>query len=682
MNQSFANPDAGASAAERALRFRDDIQGLRAVAVLGVLIFHMERGWLPGGFAGVDVFFVISGFLISRIILAECAAGQFSLARFYERRAKRILPALLVVVIFVGAYGWLRSDPAQFRMIGAHMMGNSYFTVNFWLMRQATEGYFAPDALSKPLLHLWSLSIEEQFYLVWALVAPALFFFGRRAAAFGVLAIFAGSLAYCLVLTPINPVDAFYLPWTRGWELALGALLAVREVFFLKRLPYPARATANIGAALGIALMLGTYLFVRETDAFPGWRAMLPTAGCALVIACPGATWTTALLRSRAAGFVGAISYPLYLWHWPLFAFARSTLEGAPTPTLMLALGALAFALATLTYLAVERPLDRPFRAHRNAVALSLAALLAATGLFGRQVYADDGLPGRFPPLVAKIFTDIGGARSPLASCLYDREPLQYPLAEQRVRAARYFSEHGCLNVDPKKPTVMVVGDLHAAHLIDGISALLGARANLVVLTATYCAPLMEHVAIGAGEAGTERCQAINDVVFDRIRALKPDLLIVGAFFDEFLRERTFLYPFYAEALEKAAKGLHDEGVPAILVAGQVPTWSPWMRILVGREILERGSASEFSRVGLDAQSLAVDRDLKARRWDGATYVSQAASLCGDEGCRRLVGPDLPADMLSFDYGHYTARGSDFAVRTIFAPLIERALAEAWAGRK
>jgi peptidoglycan/LPS O-acetylase OafA/YrhL len=405
LDQSLGNSGADVSAAEKSLKYRDDIQGLRALAVLGVVVFHMNRGWLPGGFAGVDVFFVISGFLISRIILAECAAGQFSLVRFYERRAKRILPALLVVVAFVGAWGWLRSDPAQFREIGAHILGNSYFTVNFWLIRQATEGYFATDALSKPLLHLWSLSIEEQFYVLWALLLPALFFFSARVAGLAIVAIFLASLAYCVILTPINPVDAFYLPWTRGWELALGALLAFREVFLLNRLPYPSRTKANAGAALGVALMLGTYVLLKETDGFPGWLALLPTAGCALVIATPGSTWATALLRNRIAGFVGAISYPLYLWHWPLFAFARGTPGVYPTAAVMLALGALAFALSALTYRFIERPLDGPFHAHRNAVALALVAALAATGLFGRQVYAGDGFPGRFPPLVSKIFT-------------------------------------------------------------------------------------------------------------------------------------------------------------------------------------------------------------------------------------------------------------------------------------
>ena len=224
----------------------------------------------------------------------------------------------------------------------------------------------------------------------------------------------------------------------------------------------------------------------------------------------------------------------------------------------------------------------------------------------------------------------------------------------------------------------MLVGNSHAAHLLEGLSELLRGRANLVALTATYCAPLMEHVVIGAGEAGTARCQAINDFVVDKIQTLKPDVLLVGVYFEEFMRERTFLYPGYVDALVKALRHLHEQSAASIIVAGQVPTWSPWMRILIGREVLDRGSASEFSKVGLNADSLSVDDKLSLQNWgDGVTYVSQASSLCTEDGCRRLVGPQLPEDMLSFDYGHYTARGSEFAVKTMFAPLIDAALEKA-----
>jgi peptidoglycan/LPS O-acetylase OafA/YrhL len=667
------------SSAEISLKFRADIQGLRALAVLGVVIFHMNRGWLPGGFVGVDIFYVISGFLISRIILAECAAGQFSLWRFYARRAKRILPALLIVVVCVGIYGWFRSDPAQFRETGAHMMGNSYFTVNFWLLRQATEGYFAEVSNAKILLHLWSLSIEEQFYLVWAALLPIFFLVARRWIGGMIIAALAASLGYCLYLTPIDSVEAFYLPWARGWELAIGALLVYREVFLLRALPYPGRGVANLGAGLGVLLMLGALLLLSENQPFPGWRATIPTLGCALVIAHPGATWASAGLRTSVAGFFGLVSYPLYLWHWPLLAYARSTPGIWPTAGVTLALGGLAVLVAALTYRWVERPLDGPFRRRRNVVALVLVGLLALTGLVGRQIYAADGYPGRFPPLVSRIFTFIASPTAPLPFCLYDREKQTYPLAEQRARTERYFADHGCLAIaDKTKPTIMLVGDSHAAHLIGGLAERYSGKANLIVLTATYCTPLVENVRIGAGEAATTRCQAINDFVFDSIRAIKPDVLVVGAYFEQYLKGRAFLYPGFTDALLQSVRQLHDDGVTSIVVAGQVPLWSPWMRILVGREVLDTGSAKEFSKVGLNPGSLEIDGELKALDWGpGATYVSQVSGLCGAEGCRRLVGPQLPEDMLASDYGHYTARGSVFAVRTMFAKAIDEALARA-----
>ncbi len=180
MDKALDTSDLTAARAGRDLGFRQDINGLRALAVLGVVAFHADRALVPGGFAGVDVFFVISGFLISRIILSECAAGHFSLATFYAKRAKRILPALLVMLAAVWVVGWFRTAPTQFRDIGGGLLGNSYFTVNFWLLRLAgVGGYFGGDSSARPLLHLWSLSIEEQFYLVWSVLLLAAFRLNR-----------------------------------------------------------------------------------------------------------------------------------------------------------------------------------------------------------------------------------------------------------------------------------------------------------------------------------------------------------------------------------------------------------------------------------------------------------------------------------------------------------------------
>jgi peptidoglycan/LPS O-acetylase OafA/YrhL len=680
LDKALETPDLIAARAGAKLDFRDDINGLRALAVLGVVVFHADRAWLPGGFAGVDIFFVISGFLISRIILAQCAAGRFSLAMFYARRAKRILPALLVAVSFVWVVGWFMAAPTQFRDIGGGLLGNSYFTINFWLMRLAgVGGYFGADATTKPLLHLWSLSIEEQFYLVWSVLLLALFKLERRLVLIVILSVFGASFAFSVALTSVDPIAAFYLPWTRAWELALGALIAYREVFWLDALPYPSRRIANIGAGAGIALMLGAFLFLNETRPFPGWLAAIPTAGCALVIANPGSLPGEVALGNRVAGFFGAISYPLYLWHWPLFAFARIWPGVLPTTPVLFALAGVAVALAALTYRLIEQPIAIPFRRRPFATALVLVGLLALTGLVGKLTYDAKGFPSRFPPLVDRIFDYAanGAEGQPLTQCFYQRDEARYSLDEERKRAASFFEAHHCAAIaDPLKPTILIVGDSHAAHLFAGLQEVYGAKANLLTISSVFCVPLVEHVAMDQGVAGTPRCRAINDYAFDAIRAIKPDVLIVGGYFAQYDHEANWRYPGYLDALVAGARRLHGEGVRSIIVAGQVPTWAPVLPILVGRDVLERGAAAEFSWVGVRPDSLETDRELAAKDWgEGVRYLSQAAKLCGADGCRRLIGENLPEDLLAVDYGHYSLKGSVFAVRTILAPVIDSELA-------
>jgi len=681
LDKALDTPDIAAARAGRDLDFRKDINGLRALAVLGVVAFHADRALVPGGFAGVDVFFVISGFLITRIILSECAAGRFSLMMFYAKRARRILPALILVVSLVWIVGWFRAAPTQFRDIGGGLLGNSYFTVNFWLLRLAgVTGYFGADSSTKPLLHLWSLSIEEQFYLVWSVLLLALFSLARKLLPALVFGIFLASLTACVILTPIDPIGAFYLPWTRAWELALGALLAYREVFLLEALPYPARNVANIGAGLGVALMLGAFFLMSEAQPFPGWRAAIPTAGCALVIAHPRSLAGEIALGNRVAGFFGVISYPLYLWHWPLFAFAHIWPGVIPTPAVMFALAAAAVVLATLTFRLIEAPVAALFRRRPFAVAFALAAMLAATGVAGRITYDAKGFPARFPPLVARIFDfDVNGAQGKrLMQCFYQRDDRAYPLEEERLRAARFFEDNRCGEKDdPGKTTILVVGDSHAAHLFAGLTEAFAGKANLMTLSSVFCAPLVEHVAMDAGVAGTPRCRAINDYVFERIRAIRPDVLLVAGYFAQYAHEANWRYPDYLDALVEGARRLHRDGVRSIVVAGQVPTWAPILPILVGRDVLERGEAPEFSRIGVRPDSLETDRTLAGKDWgEGVVYVSQAEKLCGADGCRRLVGDNLPEDLLAVDYGHYSVKGSIFAVKTILAPVIEAEIAK------
>jgi hypothetical protein len=438
---------------------------------------------------------------------------------------------------------------------------------------------------------------------------------------------------------------------------------------------------ANIGAGIGMALMLAGFWLLQETQAFPGWRALIPTLGCALVIAYPGSVWGNFVLGNSVAAFLGLVSYPLYLWHWPLFVFSRTRPGAISTPGVMVALAGLAVVLAAVTYTFVERPLDAPFRVRRYAVGLCLVAALVITGLAGRQIYNGHGFPDRFPPLVARVFTYAkgGGPVGPLSQCFYDQAAVRYPIEEERERAERYFDQHQCTVIKEKtKPTIMVVGDSHAADLLTGVAEVFGAKANIITLLATFCAPLIEEINPRAGGTSTPRCQAISDYVFQRIRAVKPDVLLVGSYFSHYTNDQDWVYPDYLNAFVKNMRRLRQDGVHSIVVAGEVPTWTPWMPILVGRDILDSGSTPEFSAVGVRAESLATDKALSAKDWgEGVVYVSQAAKLCDIRGCRRLVGPTPPEDMLSVDYGHYTANGSIFAVKNILGPVIEAEIAKA-----
>lgn len=662
--------------------FRPDINGLRALAVLGVVAFHAQHNWLPGGFAGVDVFFVISGFLITRIILSEQQAQKFSLALFYAKRAKRILPALLLVTFSVWGLGWLWADPHRFRMIGGHIEASSFFTVNLALLREAASGgYFGQDSSAIPLLHLWSLSIEEQFYLVWPALMLGAGALGRRAFAPAIALVALLSLVFSLYMTPRDPIAAFYLPWGRAWELALGGLLAWREVFVLHRAPHPPKPWSELGAGAGVALILAAYGLLDESQSFPGWRAAIPALGCALVIAHPGSTLGRTLLGNRVAQVFGKISYPLYLWHWPLFAFAHIHPGVDLGPRNMLALSALAAVLAVLTTFAVELPVDRLFRRRPAAVALTLVALLAASGLLGRETRRHDGFAARFSPEVVAIFNFAhnGSEVRSLLSCFYQNDKTPHPLDEERAKIAQFFDANQCARKnDPQKPTILIVGDSHAAHLFAGMERAFGARANLLTLTATYCMPLIEHVPVGQGVGGTPRCQAINEQIFARIREIKPDILVVGAYFSSYLNDRAWLYPDYLTDLAKNIHRLEADGLSHIVIAGQVPTWTPFMPTAIGLDVDAGRPPAEFSAEGVRPESLQTDALLRRIDWGpGATYVSQAEKLCRDGACRQLVGPHLPNDMLAIDYGHYSFEGSIFAVENFLRPVIDPLLAAA-----
>jgi len=328
-------------------KYRPDVDGLRALAVLGVVGFHSFPSRVPGGFTGVDIFFVISGFLISGILLDNLERGNFSFAGFYNRRIKRIFPALLVVFLATYAFGWCALLGDEYKQLGKHIAGGTAFISNFILWNES--GYFDNAAAAKPLLHLWSLGVEEQFYALWPITLWLAWKYRLNllAITIGIAAI---SFAINIAQASADPAAAFYSPLTRFWEVMLGAILAYsilheqehkiaalgwKFVAFLGLSDRRNRPIAveqrlrTIQSIVGAMLLSVAVFLVSEKTTFPEW-AVLPTIGTLLIISAGPKAWLNrVVLSNRVLVWLGLISYPLYLWHWPLLSFAR-IIQGAP----------------------------------------------------------------------------------------------------------------------------------------------------------------------------------------------------------------------------------------------------------------------------------------------------------------------------------------------------------------
>lgn len=380
------------------LKYRPDIDGLRAVAILSVVAFHAFPDALAGGFIGVDIFFVISGFLISGILFSELDDDAFSYLRFYIRRIRRIFPALVVVLAVVLGIGWAVLFSSEYQSLGRHAFAASIFGSNILLWREA--GYFDMNAAYKPLLHLWSLGVEEQFYVFWPLVLG--FAWRRWNIPGAILLIGAVSFAVSLYVTGRDADTAFYMPFTRCWEFMIGACAAWLD-FRRFRVPEPLAVALSLA---GLLLILSGLAWTTRNSPFPGWLASLPTLGTALLIgAGPRGVVNRLLLSHPAMVGVGLISYPLYLWHWPLLSYFRIMEGGVLDPAQAAAAVALAFLLAFLTYRFIEKsiragfPKPSPARpaGFRSGWGLSatLCVLLALTGTAGLTVDRAGGKPKR-----------------------------------------------------------------------------------------------------------------------------------------------------------------------------------------------------------------------------------------------------------------------------------------------
>lgn len=393
--QSFSRP-----------KYRPDVDGMRALAILSVLIFHAFPNSLPGGFVGVDIFFVISGYLISSIIFRGLTLGSFSFFDFYARRVRRIFPAVTVVLLGSFVLGFFFLTPYALEDLVTESPYAAFFVEN-WRLFVTTGGYWETATELKPLMHFWSLGVEEQYYIFYPLICFLLWKVSAKRFLLSLIGMMLVSMVLCLYDTYNEPVRAFYSLHARFWELLIGGILAYVELqwpsYKNKLLPsLNFEAKNNILSVLGLGLILCSIAFFEEGKYFPGWRALLPTMGAVFIIAAgTGAYLNKYLFSNKSAVFIGLISYPLYLWHWPFLCIFRNNLSGEnPTGWLAVSLIFCSFVTAYLTYALIERPMRSRKATWRIVIALIVILALVSLGLktvlrksenFQNMLYA--GLP-------------------------------------------------------------------------------------------------------------------------------------------------------------------------------------------------------------------------------------------------------------------------------------------------
>jgi peptidoglycan/LPS O-acetylase OafA/YrhL len=622
--------------------YRGDVDGLRAVAVLLVIGFHFFPRYVPGGFIGVDVFFVISGFLITRLIVVGLEDGSFTLTDFYARRIRRIFPALALVLAVSLVAGWLLLFPLDYRDLGKHAAAAAVFIANFTFLNEA--GYFDTSSELKPLLHLWSLGVEEQFYIVWPVLL--LLAWRWRYSPFLIAAgLLVASFAWNVWLTGSNQLAAFYLPFTRFWELMLGGILAIASLVAADRGGPSARIREALSLS-GLALLAAAVVLISRERAFPGWWAALPTIGTALMIfAGPQAFLNRLVLNYRPLVYVGLISYPLYLWHWPILTFARHIQFKEPTNLTKAAYIALAFALAHLTYQYIEKPIRFGKPDTRRPVLL--AAAMAVIGFIGLAIYLAGGFASRYPSDVQNLFQDFRR----------EAEVVHGTDLCARKDTAEFAVTTECPPTGGRR-LIVVWGDSHAAHLLRGLIEIEKGKDDIQVVSFAHggCPPILSFESPYVSD-----CASVNETVMQRMWQMKPDTVIMAGRWDIY----EGLPKLDDESVSWTISRLKSMGVRKVVGVNQFPLWdAPVPKILARYYRTARASFAAASheplrdRDRLVQSAFAVSYAIgRAFLTAGATVVSPPATLCNAAGCLLTV-PGTAFEPIAGDQTHLTYAGS------------------------
>jgi len=637
------------------LKYRPDIDGLRAVAVLSVMAYHLGLGIAKGGYIGVDVFFVISGYLISSIVFREIAASRFSVFGFYERRIRRILPALFGMLVIYGGFATQYLFPGELVNVAKSLLAATVSLSNFYFW--VHSGYF-DSALSQPLIHTWSLAVEEQFYILFPLVLVVVGRYFPAKLRLAVSILFIVSLLASVVVVSENANTAFYMPYTRAWELLLGTIVSLGLFSRLQSI-----WLRNLAALVGLGMVAASALLYTDDTLFPGLTALVPCLGTALIIGAGGAgtSLVGAMLSGRPVVFVGSISYSLYLWHWPVIVSQKmGLLVGMSSITSRLSANliswakfgalrmerhiiqlvelSLSFGLAVLSWWLVERPF-RSGRLRLTGRPLFVSAGLAMIALIGLSslTIANRGFENRFSAEARRV---ADGSRDNVkqtireGSCFLGAQDFEMYLPE------------ACLHRDEGKKNYLLVGDSHSAMLWPGLHVALQ-DVNFLQASRAQCPPVVSS-------SGSPQCAKTMDFIFQSYLPSHPvdRLLLVARWGQKNISELTATISWAKE---------HQ--IPVTLF-GPMPEYdAPLRRLLAFSIAFER---PQMARRHLVASNKLLDermRDMAATTWQ-VPYVSLYREICPAEECIEYADASRGIPLMD-DGDHLNSYGAILVIRQL-----------------
>ncbi|MBA2656784.1 MAG: acyltransferase [Tatlockia sp.] len=625
------------------LNYRRDINGLRGIAVLAILIFHLEPLFLPGGFVGVDIFFVISGYLITKIIHNDLRENTFSLSTFYERRAKRILPALVSVLIICTLFAYSRFVSGELVMYAKSLIASALFSANIYFF--STLGYFSPAATEIPLLHLWSLGVEEQFYILFPLCMMLL---SRKSFKFLTCILVIATLSSLILsqwFLKISPMAAFYMLPFRAFEFLLGSIIAIGCLPKIQA-NLLSFTTSTIGF---VFIFTSIFLFTVNTK-FPGFSACLPCLGTALLIWSGESKQNLAnrMLSILPFQALGNISYSLYLVHWPIIVFVKRLYPEADFINYSLSVLGLSLSLACLNYYLVEQPFRRLKVLNPQKIFMPAAMITVLLSLSGWVAIHNKGFPKRIDKQLLTILNFIKYDFKPsfyYGTCFQD-----YNLAPDGVDVSK------CLAKGANDKRVMLWGDSHSAHLYAGLKENLEKKGYSVgMLSASACPPI-----IGFDMAARPHCKRFNDLALSRILQVKPKLLILSA---DWATDENTLAMF-----EKTLHFLSKENME-IIILGKSPIFKLAVPILVYKQLVKNKKIKGTPAMLMSESLMIADEEIMFKHFGArrdVKYISLIKNICKQQSCPLITAEGVP---VFFDVAHLTESGSKLYAKKL-SPII------------